>query len=282
VNLLDAAFVKTIDRTHEAERAEYEKFLFYRGVAEFAPPLMVRVLESDKVQGPQFMVKNIGKGQVTGMVVVRCDGDGSMQRTAMRDLEPGTQTTFSLSCKGVRDGQELDQMMIKSLIEAGLHEKEARAMVKTWRADAQAAVASGRWPRKDFLELQRVLEADVIDYDTIRQSPLWRAIARVTGVAIVQAVVKSYEELVVNAERIKYAPQVPGVPRREFDADGVAWPGRQELYANMLAQGTVYNEMLQHLRDLCGGGLILLALVWRYVPVRKPAPGAEAMEEKPW
>jgi hypothetical protein len=29
--------------------------------------------------------------------------------------------------------------------------------------------------------------------------------------------------LVVNAERIKYAPQVPGVPRREFHAGGVAY-----------------------------------------------------------
>lgn len=43
-----------------------------------------------------------------------------------------------------------------------------------------------------------------------------------------------------------------------IDADGVARPGMQELYANMIVQGDVYNQLLQAMRDLCGGGLIQL------------------------
>jgi 4-hydroxyphenylacetate 3-monooxygenase len=43
-----------------------------------------------------------------------------------------------------------------------------------------------------------------------------------------------------------------------IDADGVARPGMQELYANMVVQGDVYNQLLHLIRDLCGGGLIQL------------------------
>jgi len=43
-----------------------------------------------------------------------------------------------------------------------------------------------------------------------------------------------------------------------IDDDGVAWPGNQELYANMIVQGQRYDELLFALRDLCGGGLIQL------------------------
>jgi 4-hydroxyphenylacetate 3-monooxygenase len=43
-----------------------------------------------------------------------------------------------------------------------------------------------------------------------------------------------------------------------IDVDGVARPGNQELYANMIVQGKRYDELLLQIRDLCGGGLIQL------------------------
>lgn len=46
---------------------------------------------------------------------------------------------------------------------------------------ARAAVASGRWPRKDFIELAHALDADVIDYDTVERRLRWRALRRVVG-----------------------------------------------------------------------------------------------------
>lgn len=72
-----------------------------------------------------------------------------------------------------------------------------------------------------------------------------------------------------------------------IDADGLARPGSQELYANMMVQGDVYQELLHVMRDLCGGGLIQLpssvadfdnpeiaADLERYVT--SPGTGAEA------
>ncbi len=44
----------------------------------------------------------------------------------------------------------------------------------------------------------------------------------------------------------------------EIDAAGVARPNREALYANMALQSELYPAVCQHIRDLCGGGLIQL------------------------
>jgi 4-hydroxyphenylacetate 3-monooxygenase len=43
-----------------------------------------------------------------------------------------------------------------------------------------------------------------------------------------------------------------------IDADGVAWPGQQELYSEMVLQPELYNKLLFAIRDLVGGGVIQL------------------------
>jgi glycosyltransferase involved in cell wall biosynthesis len=53
--------------------------------------------------------------------------------------------------------------------------------------EARAPVAEGRWPRKDFLELQRLLAADVIDHDTVRRRRSTRLMQRVVGMPATQA-----------------------------------------------------------------------------------------------
>jgi len=55
-------------------------------------------------------------------------------------------------------------------------------------ATAAAAVAEGRSPRKDFLELAATLRADVLDLDRIQASRVWRRVAQVLGVPACQAV----------------------------------------------------------------------------------------------
>jgi hypothetical protein len=62
-------------------------------------------------------------------------------------------------------------------------------LVISARLDAAAheAVDSGRWPRKDFFELQRALDADVIDYATVEQRPSWRLLRHVAGTPAAQA-----------------------------------------------------------------------------------------------
>lgn len=54
---------------------------------------------------------------------------------------------------------------------------------------ARLAVASGRWPRKDFFELARALGADVIDYGTVDAAPGWRNLSRVIGMPATQALI---------------------------------------------------------------------------------------------
>jgi glycosyltransferase involved in cell wall biosynthesis len=64
-------------------------------------------------------------------------------------------------------------------------------MVISARMDAAArdAVASGRWPRKDFFELQRALNADVIDYGIVEGTWFWRVLKRLLGMWITQVVI---------------------------------------------------------------------------------------------
>lgn len=54
-------------------------------------------------------------------------------------------------------------------------------------AEARAAVAAGRWPRKDFFELQRALNADVIDYGAVESSRAGRLLRRLGGMPVAQA-----------------------------------------------------------------------------------------------
>src|ERR1019366_2931071 len=72
-----------------------------------------------------------------------------------------------------------------------------------------------------------------------------------------------------------------------IDADGVARPGAQELYAEMALQPQFHNTMLEAVRNLVGGGVIqvpssvedfsnpaMAADIERYIQ----SPGTSAME----
>ena len=43
-----------------------------------------------------------------------------------------------------------------------------------------------------------------------------------------------------------------------IDAQGVAWPGKAETFANSALQADIYGTLIHKVRDLCGGGLIQL------------------------
>jgi hypothetical protein len=103
--------------------AEQEKFLFYRGVGNFDLPLVV------KLAGDQVTVKNVGRedlaqvvlfenrgGRVGWRILNSLKGEATLARPV-----PG-QTIDSLHCD-----------LEKALVAQGLYEKEAAAMVKTWR-----------------------------------------------------------------------------------------------------------------------------------------------------
>jgi glycosyltransferase involved in cell wall biosynthesis len=82
-------------------------------------------------------------------------------------------------------------------------------LVVTARLDdaAREAVATGRWPRKDFFELQRALAADVIDLSTIDSRWTWRAMRRMVGSAGTQAWLAfrrrvDYDAVITDGEHI--------------------------------------------------------------------------------
>jgi hypothetical protein len=104
-----------------------EKFLFYRGVGTFAPPVAVRALDAGRVH-----LTNTAGVRVGGLMLVAAHG-GKVGFRALGDLGAGAEATTTLPDA---DGTSADAAgaMVKNLIAAGLYEKEARAMVKTWES----------------------------------------------------------------------------------------------------------------------------------------------------
>ncbi len=110
---------------HGGTVVQREKFLFYRGVGTFPPPVTVRALGGDKVR-----VVNAAGGKATGLVLVTVRG-GKIGFRPVGELESGATTEAQLPAA---DGSRADlgAFLIKELTAAGLYEKEAKAMVKTW------------------------------------------------------------------------------------------------------------------------------------------------------
>jgi hypothetical protein len=102
---------------------EQEKFLFYRGVGNFDLPLAV-TLENNRVT-----LRNSTKDPI-GQLIVFENRDGKI----------GFQTVNNFSGTTTIDRPSLDQNvdavireLRQTLVSAGLYEKEADAMIKTWR-----------------------------------------------------------------------------------------------------------------------------------------------------
>jgi hypothetical protein len=106
---------------------EREKFLFYRGVGAFAPPVAVRALGAGRVR-----VTNAAGVRVGGLMLVAVHG-GKVGFTTLENLGAGAEAATTLPDA---NGTPTDAgvVLVKNLIAAGLYEKEARAMVKTWES----------------------------------------------------------------------------------------------------------------------------------------------------
>jgi len=132
---VDAAFVTTRDATKEKAPAEYERFLFYRGLGEARLPLH---FDSGR-NGTLTLDREgtLGDG-VRQVFVIRVENGRAAYRyypgvrpgDQLHDAIPSMAQTRSLPefTKAISD--ELAAGLIKS----GLYAKEARAMVNTWTA----------------------------------------------------------------------------------------------------------------------------------------------------
>jgi hypothetical protein len=117
----------SIVRIAGTERQE-EKFLFYRGVGDFEMPLVVRARGNGA-----FVVKNTGKEAVPAYALVSVR-DHKVSFKVFDHLSPGTDERIELP--GIPStAEKLGNAMAELLVQQGLYEKEAKAMVKTWSSD---------------------------------------------------------------------------------------------------------------------------------------------------
>src|SRR2546421_6569749 len=103
--------------------AQAEKFLFYRGVGTFDLPISV------KLEGDNILLKNLGKDEIAHLVIFENRGGKIGYRLCdaftgeMKHERPALDKNIDSLL------QDLKQILVSS----GLYEKEAEAMIKTWR-----------------------------------------------------------------------------------------------------------------------------------------------------
>jgi len=120
----DAAYL----RTSAEAKSQDEKFLFYRGVGDFHMPLVVRAHGDGKVT-----VENTGEHSIPSYILVNVK-DRKLTFKVFGHLSPRTAEKVELPAE-TSTADKLAEAMEKLLVAQGLYEKEARAMVKTWRSD---------------------------------------------------------------------------------------------------------------------------------------------------
>ena len=102
-----------------------ERFLFYRGVGAFAPPV------SALVQADGRMVVNARAGAPLGDIIAFDNRGGTVRYLARR--VSGQQTTIDPALLEARPASSLNEHLERVLIAHGLYPREARAMIATWR-----------------------------------------------------------------------------------------------------------------------------------------------------
>jgi hypothetical protein len=119
----DSAIVETVD-AHRG--SHFEKFLFYRGLGNFELPIKLIALGNDR-----FEVTNSAEDASGALLLVRIENrrvrfarmDPIKPRSAIEVRLPGEESTV----------EGLVEATVRELTGAGLYEKEALAMVNTWR-----------------------------------------------------------------------------------------------------------------------------------------------------
>jgi hypothetical protein len=102
-----------------------DNLLFYRGVGTFAPPVTVKA-----EGGGRVVVRNAAGGTISGLALVTARG-GKVGFRALPEVAAGAELDAIIP-EAVDRRAELAEYLAKELTAAGLYEKEARAMVKTW------------------------------------------------------------------------------------------------------------------------------------------------------
>ncbi len=127
----DAALVREDSVGNTNGTPEYEKFIFYRGVGSFQTPLRVTM------QGNAVTIENTGTEPLDHLFVLGLQ-DGTGKFMQVEQLAPGEKRTVQVNLTGdcaptKKLSTQLCQGMAAALVSEGLYEREALAMVNTWR-----------------------------------------------------------------------------------------------------------------------------------------------------
>ena len=127
----DSAFIQmdTVDNTHIAP--QYEKFIFYRGVGSFATPIVVTM------EGNSVTIANTGSEPLTHLFLLGLQ-DGAGKFIRVERLAPGEKRMIEITLSdNVSPTKQLSQQLCRTMADAlvsqGLYQREAQAMVNTWR-----------------------------------------------------------------------------------------------------------------------------------------------------
>ncbi len=115
-----------IERPYTPSGDFFEKFLFYRGVGNFSLPLTVTA------KGPgQFELANDGPDPIRSLFFVTVR-DQHIRFEKYDSITAGGRLLMEQTKKNMTI-ESLSDAVAKALVDEGLFEKEAQAMVKTWR-----------------------------------------------------------------------------------------------------------------------------------------------------
>src|SRR5262249_53286831 len=107
----------------DEQYVEQEKFLFYRGIGDFDLPLWVRLKDD------QVIVRSAGQDEIAKVILF----ENREGKSGWRIQGPiNGEATIARPTLG-QPVESLLREFEKTLVEQGLYEKEAAAMVKTWR-----------------------------------------------------------------------------------------------------------------------------------------------------
>ena len=107
----------------DGKPAQQEKFLFYRGVGTFDLPLSVKLASNT------ILLKNLSRNEIARLIVFENRGGKIGYRVL--DAFTGETTSERPTLDGNIDFLISD--LKQTLVASGLYEKEADAMIKTWR-----------------------------------------------------------------------------------------------------------------------------------------------------
>lgn len=127
----DSAFIRVDSPGTTNATPEHEKFIFYRGVGSFATPLRVTM------EGNAITIENTGAEPLNHLFVLGLH-DGAGKFIPVDQLAGGEKRVVQVNLvDGILPAKKLSEQLCQSMANAltseGLYQREAQAMVDTWR-----------------------------------------------------------------------------------------------------------------------------------------------------